>query len=69
MHRLRSAYRRVDEWARGLSRGPYALLTGVTTGLLVLALTGVLGDPLVFDAVLMTVCMTVVFYWGDPNNE
>jgi hypothetical protein len=69
MDGLRRRYRRLDEWARGLSRGPYALLTGVTTGLLVLALTATLGDPLVFDAVLMTVCMTVAFYWADPNSE
>jgi hypothetical protein len=65
---LRSAYRRFDEWARGLSRVRYALLGGALTGLVVLALTVILGDVLVVDAAMMAVGMAVAFYWANPNR-
>lgn len=69
MDGLRRQYRRLDDWVSGLSRGPYALLTGVLTGLLVLATTTVVEGPDVGQAAAMTVGMTVAFYWADPNSE
>jgi len=51
-------YARTDEWARGLSRGRYAVLLGATTGVGVLAVGLVLGgDALLVQALTMALVM------------
>lgn len=62
-------YRRADDWARGLSRLRYAVLTGgiVTTTLLSV---GVLLDiTTTVQAVTMGVTMAVLYYAFDVNAE
>jgi len=61
-------YNRIDAWARSLSRGRYAVLTGVFTGITVFVFGLLLGDWLLFQAALMSLTMTVVYYVFDPNN-
>jgi len=68
MSDARRLYRRLDDWARTLSRGQYALAVGLVSGACVYAV-GLFGGPTTFSAVAMAVAMTVVYYVMDPNNE
>ncbi|PSQ57024.1 hypothetical protein BRD22_03315 [Halobacteriales archaeon SW_8_68_21] len=65
----RRLYRRADDWARGLSRLRYALLTGVVVTTSVLAVGVVLGTSTTLQAVTMGVVMTTLYYAGDVNSE
>ncbi|CDK38805.1 MULTISPECIES: hypothetical protein [unclassified Halorubrum] len=65
----RQLYRRADDWARGLSRLRYALLTGVVVIASVLAVGVVLDTSTTVYAVTMGVVMTVLYYVGDVNAE
>ena len=68
MDTVNQLYRRVDVWARSLSRGKYAVLTGILTGIAVLAFGLLLGDWLLFQAVLMSFTLAIVYYILDPNS-
>ncbi|OYR43940.1 hypothetical protein [Halorubrum sp. Hd13] len=58
MTAIRGLYERVDEWARGLSRGRYAALLGASAGVGVLAVGGALsGDVLLVRALTMALVM------------
>ncbi|EMA63797.1 hypothetical protein [Halorubrum kocurii] len=69
MVRVPEAYRRLDRWIRGFSRGSYALLVGVTAGLSSLAVSALLGSPDWVFAVTMFVTLSAFNYWFDPNSE
>lgn len=66
---MKHLYRRVDARIRTLSRGIYAVLTGILTGIAVLVFTLLLGDWVPFQAVSMSVTIAVVYYILDPNNQ
>ncbi len=68
MGTVNQLYRRVDVWARSLSRAKYAVLTGTLTGITVFVFGLLLGDWLLFQAVLMSVTLAVVYYMLDPNR-
>ncbi|OYR40168.1 MULTISPECIES: hypothetical protein [unclassified Halorubrum] len=58
MTAIRGLYERVDEWARGLSRGRYAALLGASAGVGVLAVGRALsGDVLLVRALTMALVM------------
>ncbi|NLV11049.1 hypothetical protein GOC74_14060 [Halomicrobium mukohataei] len=60
---------RVNGWIENLSRGGYAALTGLLTGIAVVVAGQVIGgDRLLIDAVLMALAMTAVYYALDPRN-
>jgi len=63
----RQLYRRLDDWARGLSRLRYALLTGVIVTASVLAVGVLLDTTTTVQAVTMGVTMTVLYYAFDMN--
>ncbi|MYL67088.1 hypothetical protein [Halorubrum distributum] len=63
----RQLYRRVDDWARGLSRLRYALLTGVIVTASVLAVGVLLDTTTTVQAVTMGVTMAVLYYAFDVN--
>ncbi|TKX55801.1 MULTISPECIES: hypothetical protein [Halorubrum] len=64
----RGLYRRIDGWARGLSRLRYALLTGVVVTTSVLAVGVLLDASTTVQAVTMGVVMAVLYYAGDVNS-
>ncbi|GAA0533743.1 hypothetical protein ABNG02_09295 [Halorubrum ejinorense] len=63
----RQLYRRADDWARGLSRVRYALLTGIVASASVLGVGVVLDTSTTVYAVTMGVTMAVVYYATDAN--
>ncbi|PHQ45371.1 hypothetical protein DJ68_13220 [Halorubrum sp. C3] len=63
----RQLYRRLDDWARGLSRLRYALLTGVIVTASVLAVGVLLDTTTTVQAVTMGVTMAVLYYAFDVN--
>jgi hypothetical protein len=65
----RQLYRRADDWARGLSRVRYALVTGVVVTASVLAVGVVLDRPMTLQAVTMGVTMAIIYYATDANAE
>ncbi|OYR83147.1 hypothetical protein DJ71_10790 [Halorubrum sp. E3] len=65
----RQLYRRLDEWARGLSRLRYALLTGVIVTASVLAVGVLLDATTTVQAVTMGVTMAALYYAFDVNAE
>ncbi|OYR88136.1 hypothetical protein DJ72_00990 [Halorubrum distributum] len=65
----RQLYRRLDEWARGLSRLRYALLTGVIVTASVLAVRVLLDATTTVQAVTMGVTMAALYYAFDVNAE
>ena len=65
----RTIYRRFDEWARGLSRGRYALLAGIVAAVTVLVVGVVLDTSTTVQAVTMGVVLTVLYYVGNVNAE
>jgi hypothetical protein len=65
----RQLYRRADDWARGLSRVRYALVTGVVVTASVLAVGVVLDRPTTLQAVTMGVTMAIIYYATDANAE
>ncbi|TKX75518.1 hypothetical protein EXE46_03465 [Halorubrum sp. GN11_10-6_MGM] len=67
MASLRQLYRRTDDWARGLSRVRYALLTGAVVTASVLAVGVALGTSKTLEAVTMGVTMAALYYAFDMN--
>ena len=65
----RQLYRRVDDWARGLSRLRYALFTGVIVTVSVLSVGVLLDTSTTVYAVTMGVVMAILYYAGDVNAE
>ena len=65
----RQLYRRADDWARGLSRVRYALLTGAVVTASVLGVGVLLDTSTMVYAVTMGVTMAVLYYAGDVNSE
>ena len=65
----RQLYRRADDWARGLSRVRYALLTGAVVTASVLGVGVLLDTSTTVYAVTMSVTMAVLYYAGDVNSE
>ncbi|WP_423997832.1 hypothetical protein [Halorubrum trapanicum] len=63
----RQLYRRLDDWARGLSRLRYALLTGVIVTASVLAVGVLLDTTTTVQAVTMGVTMAALYYAFDMN--
>jgi hypothetical protein len=63
----RQLYRRLDDWARGLSRLRYALLTGVIVTASVLSVGVLLDTSTTVQAVTMGVTMAVLYYAFDVN--
>ena len=66
---LRQLYRRADDWARGLSRLRYALLTGVIVTATVLSVGVLLDTSTTVQAVTMGVTMATLYYAFDMNAE
>ncbi|WP_227379855.1 hypothetical protein [Haladaptatus halobius] len=64
---VRQLYHRVDAWTRNLSRRAYAVLIGILTGITILVFGLLLGDWVLFQAVLMALTMTVVYYALDSR--
>ena len=67
MSTARRLYGRVEEWARNLSRLKYALVVGLTTAIGILVISSALREARLFDAVLMGITMTTVYYVLDPQ--
>ncbi|KAA9396445.1 hypothetical protein Har1130_19430 [Haloarcula sp. CBA1130] len=65
---MKHLYRRVDARIRTLSRGKFAVLAGILTGIAFLAFTLLLGDLMPIQAVSMSVTIAVVYYILDPNS-
>ncbi|MEZ3165434.1 hypothetical protein ABNG03_16070 [Halorubrum sp. RMP-47] len=65
----RQLYRRADDWARGLSRVRYALLTGAVVTASVLAVGVLLDTSTMVQAVTMGITMAVLYYAFDVNAE
>ncbi|QWC20490.1 hypothetical protein [Halorubrum sp. 2020YC2] len=65
----RQLYRRVDDWARGLSRLRYALFTGVIVTVSVLSVGVLLDTSTTVYAVTMGAVMAILYYAGDVNAE
>jgi uncharacterized membrane protein len=63
----RQLYRRADDWARGLSRFRYAVLTGVIATASVLAVGVLLDITTTVQAVTMGVTMAALYYAFDVN--
>ena len=63
----RQLYRRADDWARGLSRVRYALLTGIVASASVLGVGVVLDTSTTVYAVTMGVTMAALYYAIDAN--
>ena len=63
----RQLYRRADDWARGLSRVRYALLTGIVASASVLGVGVVLDTSTTVYAVTMGVTMAALYYATDAN--
>ncbi|TKX58990.1 hypothetical protein EXE44_05445 [Halorubrum sp. SS7] len=63
----RQLYRRFDDWARGLSRLRYALLTGAFATVSVLAVGVLFNTSMTFQAVTMGVTMAALYYAFDMN--
>ncbi len=53
---------------RSLSRVQYAVLVGFTAAVTVLLIGTMLGDSVTFQAVLMGLSMTIVYYVLNPNH-
>ena len=66
---LRQLYRRADDWARGLSRLRYAVLTGVIVTATVLSVGVLLDTSTTVQAVTMGVTMGALYYAFDANAE
>jgi hypothetical protein len=66
---VKHLYHRVDAWVRNLSRGRYAIVTGLITGLAVLIFARLLGHWMPFQAALMSVTMSMIYYIRDPNSQ
>ena len=63
----RQLYRRLDDWARDLSRFRYALLTGVIVTTTLLSVGVVLDITTTVQAVTMGVTMAALYYAFDVN--
>jgi uncharacterized membrane protein len=63
----RQLYRRLDDWARGLSRLRYALLAGVIVTATVLSVGVLLDTSTTVQAVTMGVTMAMLYYAFDVN--
>ncbi|MDQ2074538.1 hypothetical protein RBH20_18590 [Haloarcula sp. H-GB4] len=62
-------YNRLDQWLRARSRAEYALVTGVMTAAIMFGIGIAIGRPLGFDAMVVGLTMTVVYYWLNPNEN
>lgn len=69
MGKIRQAYRRLDEWMWGLSRGKYALLIGFTAALGVLAVGIVFKEINQFFAVGIGLTLGILNYIFNPNQR
>lgn len=69
MGSVRGLYRNIDDWAWRLSRGTYAIVSGLIAGFSVLAVSTVLGDPSYIFAVGIGLTLTVLYYWSNPNQK
>lgn len=69
MDKIRQVYRRLDDWVWGLSRGEYAILTGITAASGSLAVTFALGDPNYAFAIGIGLTLTGLYYWSNPNQK
>lgn len=69
MDRLRRAYRRLDTWVLGLSRGGYAVLVGVISAFGVLAVGAAFGEPNYAFALGISVTLAGLNYLSDPNRR
>lgn len=67
---MREHYRRVESWARSLSRGGFAAAVAVATGVAVAVVGGLLSmvDPLI-QGETMAVATFVVYYAMDPRRD
>jgi len=69
MGTIRQLYRKIDDWAWGLSRGKYAILAGFIAGLTAFAVSVALGDPNYVIAITMSLTLTVFYYCFSPNQK
>ena len=69
MSELRKLYRRVDEWARNLSRIKYAVCVGVISTLSYSLVGTLFDDSVTIEAVTMGLTLAVLFYAFNPNHQ
>ncbi len=69
MDNIRQVYRRLDSGIWGLSRGEYAILTGVTATLCNLVVTLALGNPNYAFAIGIGLTLTTLSYWSNLNQK
>ena len=69
MRSIRDRYRRFDARVRTLSRAAYALTVGVSVFAATLAVSALLGDLAILQAVVMGLAFTVVYYIVNPNES
>jgi hypothetical protein len=62
-------YRRLDDWAWGLSRVEYAIFTGIFAAFGSLAVSMVLEDPDYAFAIGIGFTLTVFYYVSNPNQK
>jgi hypothetical protein len=69
MSKLKDLYRRLDDWALGLSRRNYAVFIGViatlSSGLVSLAL----GELKIIQPLTLGLTLGILFYIFDANNQ
>jgi len=68
MRSLRYLYRKAEDWAQGLPRGIFAILSGIIAGFSILVVSTVLGDTDYISAMVMALTLTVLYYWFYPNH-
>ncbi|ELY80195.1 hypothetical protein [Natrinema gari] len=66
---IRAAYRRLDEWVGGFSRGTYAVFVACQSALGVLAVGAVLGEANYAFAMGFGGTKLVLTYLSDPNHR
>jgi hypothetical protein len=69
MGNIRQLYRKIDDWAWGLSRGKYAILPGFIAGFSAFVVSVALGEPNYGFAIGMGLTLAVLYYWSNPNQK
>lgn len=69
MSSMKQLYRRLDEWARDLSRIGYAVFVGVVSVSSYLLVGTILGESVTVEAFTMGLTLATLFYVFNPNQQ